>query len=183
MFHVQEKLPSKWISRHNTRKLRNDAPIMTTNIPKSENRLYLEYPFVGVGVVVWKENHFMLVQRAKPPRLGEWSIPGGRQKLGETTKDTACREIQEETSLRIKILGLIDVVDSIVTDEEGQIKYHATLIDYAALYVSGTPKAGDDAMDLGWFTVDQLPLLQIWEETSRIICESIKFIKPASQNT
>ena len=136
---------------------------MTINIPKSENRLYLEYPFVGVGVVVWKENHFMLVQRAKPPRLGEWSIPGGRQKLGETTKDTACREIQEETSLRIKILGLIDVVDSIVTDEEGQIKY--------------------DAMDLGWFTLDQLPLLQIWEETSRIICESTKFIKPATQNT
>ena len=156
---------------------------MTINIPKSENRLYLEYPFVGVGVVVWKENHFMLVQRAKPPRLGEWSIPGGRQKLGETTKDTACREILEETSIRIKILGLIDVVDSIVTDEEGQIKYHATLIDYAALYVSGTPKAGDDAMDLGWFTLDQLPLLQIWEETSRIICESTKFIKPATQNT
>ena len=34
---------------------------MTINIPKSENRLYLEYPFVGVGVVVWKENHFNAV--------------------------------------------------------------------------------------------------------------------------
>ena len=182
-FHVQEKLLHKTISRHNMRKLQNAAPIMTIIIPESENRLYLEYPFVGVGVVVWKENHFMLVQRAKPPRLGEWSIPGGRQKLGETTKDTAFREILEETSIRIKILGLIDVVDSIVKNEEGQIKYHATLIDYAALYVSGTPKAGDDAMDLGWFTLDQLPLLQIWEETSRIICESAKFIKPATQNT
>ena len=182
-FHVQEKLPAKSTLHHNTRKLGNVAPIMTINIPENENRFYLEYPFVGVGVVVWKENHFMLIQRAKPPRLGEWSIPGGRQMLGETTKDTAYREIQEETSIRIKMLGLIDVVDSIVTGEEGQIKYHATLIDYAALYVSGTPKAGDDAMGLGWFTLDQLPLLQIWEETSRIICESTKFIKPATQNT
>ena len=176
-FHVQEKLPHKTISRHNMRKLQNAAPIMTINIPDSENRLYNEYPFVGVGVVVWKENRFMLVQRAKPPRLGEWSIPGGRQNLGETTKDTACREIQEETSIRIKILGLIDVVDSIVADEEGQIKYHATLVDYAALYVSGTPKAGDDALDFGWFSLDQLPSLNLWEETIRIVCESTKFIK------
>ena len=155
---------------------------MTMSIPKSEDRLYLKYPFVGVGVVVWKENHFMLVQRAKPPRLREWSIPGGRQALGETTRETAHREIQEETSIRIEILGLIDVVDSIISDKKGKIKYHATLIDYAALYVSGTPKAGDDAMNLGWFALDQLPSLDLWEETNRIIYESTKFIKPTTQN-
>ena len=153
---------------------------MKLNNPKSENRFYLEYPIIGVGVVVWKEDRFMLVQRGKPPRLAEWSIPGGQQILGETTKETAYREIQEETSIRIKLLGLVDVVDSIVTDKDGQIKYHATLVDYAAVYVSGTPKAGDDAMALDWFTLDQLQSLNLWAETNRIICESEKFIKPTT---
>ena len=147
------------------------------------SRVYPDRPFVGVGAVVLAAQDIVLVKRRFEPLADEWSLPGGVLELGETMTIGVAREIQEETSLRIKILGLIDVVDSIVTDEEGQIKYHATLIDYAALYVSGTPKAGDDAWDLGWFTLDLLPLLQIWEETRRIICGSTKFIKPATQNT
>ena len=150
--------------------------IMAVKISKLESREFLEYPFVGVGVVVWKEDRFLLVKRAKPPRLGEWSIPGGRQNLGETTKKAAIREIQEEASINIKILGLVDVVDSIVRDAAGTIKFHATLVDYAAHYVSGTPKAGDDALDIGWFKLSDLASLKLWEETDRIILKSAKFI-------
>ena len=142
------------------------------NASSNDQRYYLDAPFVGVGVVVWKERQFLLIQRGKPPRQGEWSIPGGRQKLGETIKDAACREIMEETSIKIDILGLVDVVDSIREDEEGQIIFHATLVDYAARYVSGTPMAGDDAMGVGWFTLKDLPTLNLWSETNRIIRSS-----------
>jgi len=149
-------------------------------VAKMENRNYLEYPFIGVGVVVWNNNRFLLVKRSKSPRKGEWSIPGGRQMLGETTRETASREIQEEASIRINILGLVDVVDSIVKDEKGMVKFHATLVDYVAQYVSGTPQAGDDATEIGWFTIDNLPSLNLWKETDRIILESEKFIKRVS---
>ena len=147
-----------------------------------ENRNNLEYPFIGVGVVVWRSNRFLLVKRGKSPRKGEWSIPGGRQKLGETTRDTALREIQEEASIGIEILGLIDVVDSIIKDDRGLVNFHATLVDYAAQYVSGTPKAGDDAIDIGWFTLEDIPSLNLWEETGRIIYESEKYIRPSSHS-
>ena len=86
-------------------------------VAEMKNRNYLDYPFIGVGVVVWDNSRFLLVKRAKSPRKGEWSIPGGRQVLGETTRETASREIQEEASIRIKILGLVDVVDSIIKDK------------------------------------------------------------------
>ena len=150
-------------------------------VPAMENRNYLEYPFIGVGVVVWNINRFLLVKRAKSPRKGEWSIPGGRQILGETTRETASREIKEEASICIDILGLIDVVDSIIKDENGMVKFHATLVDYVAQYVSGTPKAGDDAAEIGWFTLADLPSLNLWKETDRIIFESEKFIRHAFQ--
>ena len=45
---------------------------------------YIKYPLIGVGAVVWRNNDILLVKRAKPPRLGQWSIPGGKQELGET---------------------------------------------------------------------------------------------------
>nr|HIL74086.1 NUDIX domain-containing protein [Rhodospirillales bacterium] len=68
-----------------------------------DRRTYLDYPFVGVGVVVWKAEKFLLIQRGKPPRLGQWSIPGGRQELGETIKEAAIRETEEETGLSVQI--------------------------------------------------------------------------------
>ena len=61
------------------------------------------------------------------------------------------------------------------------VKFHATLVDYVAQYVSGTPQAGDDAAEIGWFTLDDLPSLNLWKETDRIILESEKFIKQVSQ--
>ena len=71
-------------------------------INKTEDkRSYLDYPFVGVGVVVWKEEEFLLIQRGKPPRRGQWSIPGGRQELGETVKEAAIRETKEEAGAAV----------------------------------------------------------------------------------
>ena len=74
---------------------------------------YIKYPLIGVGAVVWRNNDILLVKRAKPPRLGQWSIPGGKQELGETIEEAVHREILEETSVKIKIVGLIGVVDAI----------------------------------------------------------------------
>lgn len=144
---------------------------MTDKKP-DDQRTYLEHPFVGVGVVVWQDDQFLLIKRGKPPRMGEWSIPGGRQMLGETVREAAAREIKEETHLEIEVAGLVDVVDSISRDDDGRVKFHATLVDFAARYVSGETKADDDAMDVGWFRLDDLASLELWTETERIIRES-----------
>ena len=94
----------------------------------NDNRNYTDYPFVGVGVVAWRKDKFILIQRAKPPMSGEWSLPGGRQELGETTKEAAYREVMEEASIHIDIIGLVDVVDSIQKDEQGNIKIYVTAV-------------------------------------------------------
>ena len=59
-------------------------------------------PQVAVGAVVVKEGKILLVKRKKPPSKGQWAIPGGSVKLGETLKEATEREIREETGLRIK---------------------------------------------------------------------------------
>ena len=147
---------------------------------ETDKRYYLDFPFVGVGVVVWKDDEFLLIRRGKEPMRGAWSIPGGRQNLGETVKEAAIREIREETGLEIDIIGLVDVVDSIRTDDNGVIAWHATLVDYAALHVSGEAVAGDDALSVGWFTLDDLESLGLWGETERIIKESLQISRTRS---
>ena len=56
---------------------------------------YPNRPLVGVGVVAIKDGRVLLIRRAKPPRAGRWSLPGGRQRLGETVHETARRELRD----------------------------------------------------------------------------------------
>ncbi|MEE8333834.1 MAG: NUDIX domain-containing protein, partial [Alphaproteobacteria bacterium] len=99
---------------------------------KINPRQYPTRPYVGVGVVIFREEKVLLAQRGKWPRRGTWSIPGGAQELGETVHEAGRREIREETALEIDIIGLIDVVDAITHDDAGAVLFHYTLVDLAA---------------------------------------------------
>jgi len=140
---------------------------------KPDQRQKPERPIVGIGVVVWREDRFLLVQRAKEPNKGHWSIPGGAQELGETVFAAARREVLEETGLEVEICGLVDVVDGIMKDAEGELVYHYTLVDVVAESSQGVPCAADDATDVGWFDLNDLDHLGLWSETERIIRESL----------
>lgn len=133
------------------------------------SRLYPSQPIVGVGIVICRNRKVLLIRRGKPPREGQWSLPGGAQELGETVFDAAKREAKEETGLDIKVLGLIDVVDSIRKEDDGRIKQHYTLVDVYATASSDDAIAGDDAQDVAWVDIDEIKSLKLWAETERII--------------
>lgn len=135
----------------------------------SERREYSDRPMVGVGAVVRRGDEVLLVRRGRPPKLGEWSLPGGLQELGETVFEAAIREVREETGCEIEIVGLIDAVDLIERAEDGRVSRHYTLIDVAAVWIAGEPRAADDAADARWFHSSEIASLAIWSETLRII--------------
>jgi len=129
-------------------------------------------PLVGVGAVVWRGTAVLLIRRGKPPRYGEWSLPGGRQEWGETVEAAVRREVREETRLEIGPLRLVDVVDLLVRDDNGALARHYTLIDYTAEVVSGVAVAGDDASAVGWFEPDALVELRLWPATRSVIARA-----------
>ena len=118
-----------------------------------------------VGVVCLRGDAVLLIRRGRPPRQGEWSLPGGRIEPGERAVDAALRELREETGVEAQITGLIDVVDGLFP-EAGR---HYVLIDYAARWVSGEPVAGDDAAEARFVALDQVAALVDWAETRRVI--------------
>ena len=122
-------------------------------------------PVPAVGVVCLRGDSVLLIRRGKPPREGEWSLPGGRIEPGERAVDAALRELREETGVEAEITGLIDVVDGLFPDA-GR---HYVLIDYAARWLSGEPVAGDDAAEARFVALDEVEALIDWSETRRII--------------
>lgn len=136
-----------------------------------KDREYPDRPWVGVGVVVWSEDAVLLVRRAHAPRKGQWSIPGGMQKVGETAKQAGIREVFEETGIEIAIDGLVDVIDLILPDDAGRVQMHYTLIDFHGHCVRAgvTPSPGDDADAALWVKISALDAYALWPETRRVI--------------
>ena len=113
-------------------------------------RLYPKQPIVGVGAVIICDGKILLEKRKNDPGKGKWSIPGGLVKLGEGVEQTVIREVKEETGLKVEKPEYIDIVDNIIRDDNGEIKYHFVIIDYFVKLKGGTMKASSDAEELKW---------------------------------
>ena len=72
-------------------------------------------PIAAVGVVCLRGDDVLLIRRGKPPLEDSWSLPGGRIEWGERAADAALRELKEETGCSAEIVGLIDVVDGLLS--------------------------------------------------------------------
>jgi len=134
-------------------------------------REYPDRPWIGIGVIAFRGDDVLLVRRGKPPRQGEWSIPGGAQNLGETAEEAARRELREEAGIEVGPLALAVVVDAVSKDVEGRTRFHYTIIDFAGRWVAGEPVAGDDVSEARWFSPAELPALGLWHEAVRAIEE------------
>lgn len=137
-------------------------------------RQYPTRPYVGVGVVIFRDEEVLLAQRGKWPRRGTWSIPGGAQELGETVHEAGRREIREETGLEIDIIGLIDVVDAITHDAAGVVEFHYTLVDLAAEWRSGEAQALDDVAGVRWVAIDAIDEYELRPATRQVILDARK---------
>ena len=133
------------------------------------SREYPVRPIVGVGVVVWHGDRVLLVRRGKPPRWGQWSLPGGAQQLGETVAEAARREVKEEVGLDVALGDIVATVDLIERDPDDRIRYHYTLIDFVAEAPSAALQPGSDAADARWFSIEEAEALGLWSETVRVI--------------
>ena len=122
-------------------------------------------PVAAVGVICLRADEVLLIRRGRPPRLGEWSLPGGRVEPGETVRDAALRELREETGVEAELGPLVDVVDGLFPDE-GR---HYVLIDFAARWTSGEPVAGDDAAEARFWPLKDIATRVAWSETVRVI--------------
>jgi len=122
---------------------------------ESAAREFPDAPRVAVGAVVLDGERVLLARRGRPPGQGKWSIPGGLVHLGERIEEALVREIEEESGLRVRLLGLCGVIDRVVREQD-TVRYHYVIIDYVAESMGGRLQAGSDAAEVRWVNVDDL---------------------------
>ncbi|MBE9487906.1 MAG: NUDIX hydrolase [Bacteroidetes bacterium] len=125
-------------------------------------------PSITTDGIILKDKQILLIKRKNEPFKGKWALPGGFVEYGEKTEDAVIREVSEETGLKTKIRTLAGVYSDPNRDPRG----HIITIIYVLDIVEGNVKAGDDASDVKFFDVHQLPALAT--DHNKIINDVIK---------
>ena len=114
---------------------------------------------VGAVVVIVDEDGRLLLEERKFPK-DLWGLPGGLMELGESTEDTAKREVMEETGLAIEELNLINVYSGpqhFVVAENGDEFYVVTLAYYSTKYSGELTVDKKESLSFKFFSPDDLP--------------------------
>ncbi|HEV8531294.1 MAG TPA: NUDIX domain-containing protein [Methylomirabilota bacterium] len=142
-------------------------------------REFPDAPRVAVGAVVLDGERVLLARRGQPPSAGKWSIPGGLVHLGERIEEAVVREVEEESGLRIRVLGLCGVIDRVHREGE-RVRYHYVIVDYVAEAVGGELRAGSDAAEVRWVAVDDLGRFETTDRLADMIHRAVRLVRAMS---
>jgi 8-oxo-dGTP diphosphatase len=121
-------------------------------------------PTVAIGAIVYDAaGRVLLVERAKPPSAGLWSVPAGKLEPSETLAQGVAREVREETGLVVEVGALACVVERIGDD------HHYVILDYVARVIGGELAAGSDAKQAKWIDEGELAMLPLTEGLQEIL--------------
>lgn len=137
-------------------------------------REFPEQPIIGVGAIIIAKERVLLVKRAHPPIAGQWSIPGGALEIGELVREAAVREAREETGLIVEPGELLGVFDRVLRNSNERVQYHYVLIDFLCKPVGGELCAASDAAEVRWFTREELPALNLAQDTHEVILKGFE---------
>ena len=124
-------------------------------------------PLPTVDVVIEIDGGIVLIERRNPPH--GWALPGGFVDYGEPVEEAARREMREETTLDITLTALLGVYSDPTRDARGH-----TISTVFVGRATGTPKAADDAADVGVFSEHDLPTPLAFDH-ARIVADYFRF--------
>lgn len=109
------------------------------------------FPLLTVDCIIRNEaGHVLLIKRRFPPP--GWALPGGFVDRGETLEQAVARELQEETGLTLTEARQFRAY----SDPQRDRRHHVVSVIFAGK-ARGEPRAADDAAEVRFFPLDQLP--------------------------
>ena len=143
---------------------------------KKSDRVYPTRPILCVAGLIFKGRDILLVKRAKQPGYGQWSIPGGAVKVGESLAGALAREMSEEVGLDLEIGPLVEVFERVITDREKRVVYHYVIMDYLCSPLTDPPRPGSDASEARYVPPEQWPDYGIQEESIEVMRKALNMI-------
>ena len=116
------------------------------------------HPQLAVSAAIFRDGKILLVRRARSPAKGFYSLPGGRVEFGETLHAALHREVDEETALKIEIIGLAGWHEVMPGTSGGG---HYLIMSFAARWIAGEPVLNDELDDFRWLAPDAVGDLKV----------------------
>jgi len=115
---------------------------------------------VTVDIVIFSLHqtalNVLLIRRAAAPHKGKWAIPGGFVNSNESLATAARRELKEETDVGEVYLEQLYTFGEPKRDPRGRV---ITVAYFALVTRALAPRAGTDAAEAAWYSVNALPEL------------------------
>jgi 8-oxo-dGTP diphosphatase len=104
-------------------------------------------PQLAVSAAIFRDGKVLLVRRARSPARGFYSLPGGRVEFGESLHTALAREVDEETGLRIDIVGLAGWREVLPAAAGSG---HYVIMSFAARWTAREVMLNDEHDDFKW---------------------------------
>jgi len=126
---------------------------------------------IRVAAIVLRGNTILLVKHAKDGR-SYWMLPGGGVDFGESLSQALEREVEEETSLRIRANRLVLANDSIAPDGAR----HIVNLYFTAEDLGGIPCIGADprVVEVVFRPWTDLPALPFFPDIAPVLVAAIE---------
>jgi 8-oxo-dGTP diphosphatase len=116
------------------------------------------HPQLAVSAAIFRDGKILLVRRARSPGQGFYSLPGGRVEFGESLHAALHREVDEETGLKIEILGLAGWREVLPGTTGGG---HYLIMSFASRWIGNEPVLNDEHDDFKWLAPDAIGDLRV----------------------
>lgn len=104
-------------------------------------------PQLAVSAAIFRDGKVLLVRRSRSPAKGFYSLPGGRVEFGESLRGALHREVDEETGLKVDILGLAGWREVLPSAGGGG---HYLIMSFAARWMANEPRLNEELDDFKW---------------------------------
>ncbi len=132
------------------------------------------HPQLAVSAAIFRDDRILLVRRARSPAKGYYSLPGGRVEFGETLHAALHREVEEETALKIEIIGLAGWREVVPAAGGGG---HYLIMSFAARWTSGEPVLNDELDDFRWLAPDAIGDLKVTSGLQEVIRQARSLLR------
>ena len=131
------------------------------------------HPQLAVSAAIFRGGRILLVRRARSPGNGLYSLPGGRVEFGESLHTALHREVDEETGLKIEILGLAGWREVLPGTTGGG---HYMIMSFAARWIGNEPVLNDEHDDFKWLSPDGLGDLRVTGGLHEVIQSALRVL-------
>jgi 8-oxo-dGTP diphosphatase len=130
-------------------------------------------PQLAVSAAIFRDDQVLLVRRARAPSKGVYSLPGGRVEFGESLHTALHREVDEETGLKIAIVGLAGWREVLPEAGGG----HFVIMSFAARWIGHEPNLNDELDDFRWLAPGSFGDLKVTSGLDEIIEAAHRLIR------